>query len=58
MRRLKPSFITALLAVGLCGHGCDRVKELKDSRLGLFTALKVDVKGDGGVVGSIEGPLT
>ena len=38
MRRLKPSFITALLAVGLCGHGCDRVKELKDSLLGKSTA--------------------
>ena len=38
MRRLKPSLITTLLAVGLCGHGCDRVKELKDSLLGESTA--------------------
>ncbi len=42
MRRLKPSLMTALLAVGLCGYGCDRVKELKDSLLGKSTA-KSDV---------------
>ncbi|TDI45217.1 MAG: tetratricopeptide repeat protein [Acidobacteria bacterium] len=38
MRRLKPSVITTLLAVGLCGQGCDRVKELTDSVLGESTA--------------------
>ena len=38
MRRLKPLLMTLLLAVGLCGSGCDRVKALKDSLLGESTA--------------------